>query len=510
MPDDKLLVRGVNWVGDAVMSMPAISSLRRAYPDAHITLLVKPWVAPLFEASPDIDEIMLYEERHGGIAGRLRLASELRRMGYSRAVLLQNAFDAALITALARIPVRIGYNRDFRRALLTNPIPFNGEDRKVHHIEYYLGMLRLAGIKAEFSVPWIELKPEERLRARQKLSALRRPVIGINPGAKFGPAKQWAPERFGELVSRIVGTLGGSAVIFGTESEAALAGDIVNAAALPSSNAAHIMGLAGATTLRQLCALISECDALVTTDSGPMHIGYATRTPTVAIFGSTDPALTGPSGYGNVTVRHPLDCSPCFKRDCKDHDLKCMDAITTDEVFQGLTDVLPSGGRKAVFFDRDGTLCQDAHYLNKMEDFKVFPQINSLKALKDNGFKLIGITNQSGIARGLVEEDFVQEVNGSFVRQHGFDGFYYCPHLPQEGCACRKPSPEMLYRARAEHGVDLRESYVIGDKEADMGLARAVGACGILVLTGESEGSGAADYVAKDLGDAVGWILGRR
>jgi heptosyltransferase-2 len=162
---------------------------------------------------------------------------------------------------------------------------------------------------------------------------------------------------------------------------------------------------------------------------------------------------------------------------------------------------------RAVFLDRDGTLCEDVGYLSRWEDFKVFSDVNELTSLKSLGFKLIGITNQSGIARGIVREDFVREVNGVFMKQYGFDGFYYCPHHPDEGCRCRKPRPEMALRARGEHGLDLKTSYVIGDKEADMLLARAIGATGVLVLTGEARESEAASFRALNLKEAVDFIL---
>ena len=127
--------------------------------------------------------------------------------------------------------------------------------------------------------------------------------------------------------------------------------------------------------------------------------------------------------------------------------------------------------------------------------------------LKEKGFKLIGITNQSGIAKGIVNEEFVKEINSVFIKQYGFDDFYYCPHNPDDHCPCRKPEPEMLLRARVKHRIDLKKSFVVGDKEADMLLAEAVGAKGILVQTGEAKESQYADFIAKDLKEAVDWIL---
>ena len=261
----------------------------------------------------------------------------------------------------------------------------------------------------------------------------------------------------------------------------------------------------GKTSLRELSALISECDVLLTNDSGPMHIGYASRTPLVAIFGSTDPALTGPQGKENIVIKKNIDCSPCFKKSCDKKEMLCMNAIMPDEVFEAIKKTVPRN--KAVFFDRDGTLCTDVGYLNKLEDLEIFEEIGDLKLLKEKGFKLIGVSNQSGIARGIVKEEFTKKINKLFIEQYGFDDFYYCPHHPDERCSCRKPEPEMILKARSEHGIDLKNSYVIGDKDLDLLLARAVGAKGIFVLTGSGKESANADYIAKDLKEAVKWIL---
>lgn len=500
-----VLVRGVNWIGDAVMTMPALSALRKSLPGAKISLLVRPWVAPLFENNPAIDEIILYEDRFNGLIGKFKLSSALREKKFCSSLLFQNAFDAALIAFLSGIPQRIGYSRDGRGFLLTDAIHFDGDDRKMHHIFYYLNILKNIGIgiDAEYSRPYIYLSIEERLRARDALKNLRRPVIGINPGAAYGSTKRWPSERFAEVAKRIIAELDGSVVIFGGQSEVEIAKEIGKTAGGQPQDS--FMNLAGKTNLRELSALISECDALLTNDSGPMHIGYAVRTPLVAIFGSTDPLLTGPPEKENTVIKKELQCSPCFKRECDKQEMACMTSIKPDEIFEAVKLLVPKN--RAVFFDRDGTLCRDANYLNRFEDLEIYEDVSDVKLLKEKGFKLIGVTNQSGIARGIVKEDFAKEVNQIFIDRYGFDAFYYCPHHPDEHCPCRKPEPLMLLRARAEHNIDLKKSFVIGDREKDMLLAKAGGAKGILVLTGDSAESANADYIAKDLREAVEWIL---
>ena len=506
---ENILVRGVNWIGDAVMTMPAIRALKLANPDSSITLLVKPWVSPLFEKNPNVDEIILYSNEYRGFTGRVKLARKLKEYNFDCAVLLQNAFDSAFVTFLAGIPERIGYSRDARRFLLTKLVPFDGDVKSLHHIEYYLNLLVGSGFAAKKSEPWIYLSVEERLRARQRLKDLKRPIIAINPGATYGSSKRWRTERFAEVARRIIGEIDGSAVILGGPSEVAIAAEIVEILLrarpdLASANR-YLSRMAGMTGLRELITLISESDILVTNDSGPMHIGYAVGTPVVAIFGSTSPALTGPCGDDSVVIRKEIECSPCFERECKKGDLRCMDLVDPAEVFQAIEGLVKA--RKAVFFDRDGTLCKDPGYLNRMENLEIFPEIDGLKRLKQQGFSLIGVSNQSGIARELVDEDFVKRVNRIFLDTFGFDGFYYCPHHPDERCSCRKPEPGLLLRARSEFDIDLKRSFVVGDKESDVLLAKAVGARSVFVKTGQESLSPHADFEARDLEEVVDIVL---
>jgi heptosyltransferase-2 len=503
MSGEKVLVRGVNWVGDAVMTLPAMRAIRRALPHAHVSLLVKPWVAALFERDPSVNDILLYTDKHKGMTGKIRLALQLRKQHFDRAILLQNALDAAVLAALAGIPRREGYARDGRGLLLTNALEYHDEDRRMHHVDYYLDMLEKLGIPAVEADPWIFLDVEERRAARERLAALPRPVVGINPGAAYGSAKQWLPERFAEVARRVMTELGGSAVVFGGPGEAQIAADIVGLFHdVPEES---FLNLAGKTTLRELVTLTSACDVFLSNDSGPMHIAYALKTPLVAVFGSTEPDLTGPLGKGSIVLKKDVFCSPCFERTCGQGSLSCMDAINASEVFEHISSLVPR--KPAVFFDRDGTLCRDADYLNDWENFHPFEDLASLDELKAAGFGLVGISNQSGIARGIVDEGFAAACNNYFVDRHSFDAFYHCPHHPDDHCSCRKPQPGMALQARAEMGLDLQRSYVVGDKDDDMLLARAIGARGVLVTTGKQQGSEHADFVACDLASAVRWIL---
>ncbi len=498
-----ILVRGVNWIGDSVMILPSLRALKEVVPKNKISLLIKPWVSPIFERNPNIDEIILYDDTHKGFLGKLKLSRLLNKKSFCSTILFQNAFDAALIAFLARIPERAGYNRDGRGFLLTTKVPVTENILKIHHIFYYLNLLKHIGLNAEYSRPYIYLADTERFYARDLLKDMKRPILGINPGATYGSAKRWLPERFAEVANWFIKDTGGSIVIFSGKNEIDIAQEI------DKRILDNKLFLAGKTSLRDLIALISECDVFVTNDSGPLHISYAVRTPLVAIFGSTDPQLTGPPtdehGMNHVVLSPDLPCSPCFERTCRNNDMQCMYEITSDDVYYGIKKVLPDKG--AVFFDRDGTLCKDTGYLNTMNNLQIFPEVDQIALLAQKGFKCIGITNQSGIARKIVNEEFVKEVNNIFINTYGFDDFYYCPHHPDDRCPCRKPEPEMLLRAKLKHKIDLKKSYVVGDKEDDMLSAKTVGAKAVLVQTGEIQESQNSDFIAKNLTEAVKWIL---
>ena len=512
----RILIRGVNWIGDAVLTLPAIQSIRRSFPDSHIALLVKPWVSGLFKENRDIDEIILYDDCHRGISGRIRLSRELRKKKFDTAILLQNAFDAALITWLAGIPKRIGYKRDGRGLLLTDAVSIKPEILEQHQVHYYLDLLNSAGIKTSVTEPYISISETERTWARNHLSSCfsdsTTPLIGINPGAAYGSAKRWLPERFAELIIKIFTEINGRVIIFGNESETEIANEIITEInrlkiKLNMENyRSHLLIMSGKTDLRELASLISECDALITNDSGPMHMASALYVPVIAIFGSTSPVRTGPVGQIHKIISTDIPCSPCMKRVCPEEHLRCMTDITAQEVFTAVTEVLPVN--RAVFLDKDGTMIEDKNYLNSFDDLVIIRGAkSSLKKLKEAGFKLICVTNQSGIARGIVDRKFVIDSNAYLQKELSLDDSYYCPHHPDEKCPCRKPEPLMLLKARNRHKINLKSSYVIGDKESDVMLATNTGATGVLLsATPLFEKTGAA-YIAEDLSKAVEWIL---
>ncbi|MCR4310004.1 MAG: lipopolysaccharide heptosyltransferase II [Deltaproteobacteria bacterium] len=344
-PPASLLVRATNWLGDAVMTTPALAGLRGAFPGARIVLLAKPLVAELFRHHPDVDEVIVYERpgRHEGTLGRLRLAGELRRRRFDGALLLQNAFDAALLAFLARIPERAGYPTDGRRLLLSLPVPLTHAILQRHEVEYYLCLLDGLGVpRPEPPTLKLLVTDEERAGIGSRLASLGltpgTPIVAINPGATYGSAKRWYPDRFAAVADALSEEWGAAVVVVGSPAEAPLAGEIVAAARR------GVVNLAGKTTVREMMALLSLSSFLVTNDSGPMHIGAALGVPLVAIFGPTDWRRTSPWTSLAKVVRVEIDCSPCRRRVC-DRGHECMLGVTPEMVVDAARQLLPGGAR---------------------------------------------------------------------------------------------------------------------------------------------------------------------
>ena len=333
-----ILIRSTNWIGDAIMTTPAVRTIRQNFPDAKITMLAHGWMADVFAASPHVDDIYIYDKRgkHSGISGVFRLAGELRREKFDCAFLLQNAFEAALIAFLAGIPIRVGYRRDGRSVLLRPGITISREVRTLHQVHYYQWLLRDAGLTCGHDELCLYHSPENKQWAVAfKENSTEQKLVGINPGAAFGPAKCWPAKRYGLLAKSLYDAHGVHAVVFGTKADQQTIDEIC------SYGADFITGLAGKTTLGQAMALIDQCDALVTNDSGLMHVGAATETPLVAIFGSTDHIATGPYSENAVVVRKEISCQPCLKKECKG-DFECMLGISVAEVTAAMSRILNS------------------------------------------------------------------------------------------------------------------------------------------------------------------------
>ncbi|MBZ5674252.1 MAG: lipopolysaccharide heptosyltransferase II [Acidobacteriia bacterium] len=319
------------------MSLPALRALRQRFPQARISILAKPWVADLYRREPFCNELIPYTPRT--LAEKWAAASALRPHRFDTAILLQNAFEAAVIAYLAGIPERIGYARDGRTFLLTRaiPVPRPGEIPR-HERFYYLELLRRAGIVDELpqnDAIRLEGAPAARSAGLDRLRqlGLGDAVIGVSPGAAYGTAKRWLPERFADSANRVASELGAAVAIFGSKDERALCESVA------ASITTRVKNFAGETSLAEFIDLAAACRVYLTNDSGAMHIASALGVPTVAVFGATDDVATGPTGTLAKVVREQVECSPCLKRECPiDH--RCMTRVSAARVAETALELL--------------------------------------------------------------------------------------------------------------------------------------------------------------------------
>lgn len=370
----KILIRSTNWIGDAVMTTPAVHSIRKNFPDAEITMLAVPWVADIFSMSPDVDKLFIYDKKHlyqGNVKGPLKLAKDLKSHHFDAAILLQNAFEAAFVTKMAGIPIRAGFKRDGRGVLLTHGVTISDAIRKKHQVHYYQYLLSELGLDIgpdhlRLPLPddllswargfvdyWRYRNPVSVIEGEQihktiglaELKPMKRdgvfvPVIGFNPGAAFGPAKQWPVEKFAQLAAILSHNYEDSGciiMVFGTDVDTKAAQEIKE---FSVKTPYHVLDMTGKTDLKQAMALIKCCDGFVTNDSGLMHVAAGLDTPSIAIFGSTDHIATGPHSKNAIVVRREMECSPCLQTHCPQGHLKCLESIGSKDVFDDLVEML--------------------------------------------------------------------------------------------------------------------------------------------------------------------------
>lgn len=336
----KILVRAPNWIGDAVMCLPAIACLRKASPEAEITVLLKPKVKEIFLNNPDIDGTMEYQasNEHRGLSGRIRLSGEIKKRGFDAAILFQNAFDAAFLSFISGIPERIGYARDLRTPLLTRAVKLSAEIQRAHQVNYYLNIIKEISPEHTGDIkPCLRVTGEEAGWAEKFLLGLGpagTSFVGAAPGASYGPAKRWTG--FGALLKRLSQEFGLTPIVFGGAEDREICEKVFN----DTGDVANKANLCGGISLRQFMAIANELSLFVTNDSGPMHIASALGVPTVAVFGSTEPRLTGPLNALSRVVRRQVPCSPCFKRECVFGHYDCLASITADTVLSASRELL--------------------------------------------------------------------------------------------------------------------------------------------------------------------------
>jgi len=334
MEEQKIIVRMPNWIGDLVMATPILADLRAHFPKAEITAMCRRPLSALLEKDPNVDELFSFSKSVGSIRRneKRNVIEKLVKGRYDIGVILPNSLSSAWLFAQGSVKRRIGFKGNFRRLLLTDPLPFPKERKAQHLTLTYKALLKPLGIPISQTPPALFVASEEVAHAWEVLGRFGVdkgiPLVGINPGAAYGSAKCWLPERFREVTEKILETDKDLNILyFGDKSHESLIKEICQG--LPG----RVINLAGVTNLRELMALTSLCRIFLTNDSGPMHIADALSTPLVALFGSTDEVVTGPYSQAKGVIHKHVACSPCFRRTCP-IDFRCMKGIESDEVCQ--------------------------------------------------------------------------------------------------------------------------------------------------------------------------------
>ena len=341
----RVVVRGTNWLGDSLMTIPALRALRHVLPEAHITLVIRPGTKGIFAEADFIDDVLVYDRKNAfAVVPQVR---EWRRRKFDLAVLFQNAFEAALIPFLAGVPLRLGYATESRQALLTHPLPLPEWRSSRHEVFYYLYLIT-ALEQMLFSRSTIcEAEPDASLtisEARKAQAAELLRVYGVSeddavvvicPGSINSRAKRWPAESYALLADRLIESKR-RVLLIGSKDELDVSEEVTR------RMRQQPIVLTGKTTLDQITTVLDRADLVVTNDTGPAHLGAALGRPTIVIFGPTNPLTTRPFAPEAVMLRHPPDCAPCMLRDCPiDH--RCMTAITVDEVFEQSERLLKRG-----------------------------------------------------------------------------------------------------------------------------------------------------------------------
>lgn len=521
----KVLVIRFSSLGDIILTTPVLDALKENYRDSEIYFLTKQKYQGLFEADPRINSVIYFqpEDRDRGVAGLFRMIKRLNQEKFALLVDLHSNLRSFFIRTLIKAQEKVRYNK--RLITRLQMVYFKKwKTDSLSTVESYLKSLEKIEMKIDNKMPRLFVSQEEKIWAKKFLSEVGfkggNLLVGIAPGAKW-ETKRWGKDKFSSVAKKLSQDLSAKVLLVGDRNDLNLIEDIKDY--LGEDRTVQAIDL----PLSKLIALIETCELFISNDSGPMHLASALGVPTIGIFGPTSPNLGFvPSGLKDKIFWKGLECSPCSLhggKKCVREKRFCMEEIMPEEVMEEAKRII--NANKVIFLDRDGTLTLEKDFVSEIEQVEfVSGAKEALKILQGLGFKLVIISNQSGVGRKIMTEKQVEKVNDFILEEFEnegikIEGVYYCPHHPEDNCSCRKPKTGMIEKALLKHDLKLKDSWAIGDKLSDVLLGKNIRAKSILVLTGYGEEMRKKiesisevfpwqkpDSMAKDILDAASYI----
>ena len=520
---NKILVIRLGAIGDVILTSAALLNLKLSFPKAEISFLTGIHLTGLAETFAGVDKVLPFPRKASALE-LFRMGEYLDKQNFDMVVDLHGNLRSFYLMKHIAAGVKVRYDK--RTLERYSAVKFDKINNAAPHtIDLYNTAVLKAGGKIFARRPLLDLAFN---RPKQLKFDNRNKTVVIAPGASY-PTKQWPQEKFAELAVRIYNDFNCNIVLALTEPDA----DFANLTAeIPAESKALFLDV----DLVKLAAVFSESDLIVCNDSALGHLGSAVGTPVAAIFGPTHPTLGfAPRGYKDIVIQSDEYCRPCSKhgkKPCSRDEQYCFTLISVDLVIEQISRFLEDsyGEEKALFIDRDGTLIKEKNFLSDPDE--VEPEENAIEALKiakESGYKIIVVSNQSGVARGYFDEETVSRINQRVFELFAdggvkIDQFLYCPHLKKAklsqykiDCNCRKPAPGMVEEAIEQFNINPFKSFIIGDKLSDVKLGFVVGSKSFLVRTGYGQKqedllkkimSPRPEKVLKNLFEAVKYITG--
>jgi len=485
----KISIIRLGAIGDVILTSPVVLNLKISFPEAAIYFLTRPRTAGILKQFAGVDEILEFPH-DASFMDLFRFGESLDSMGFDAVLDLHGNIRSKYLMKHITAPIKVQYPKRRLERIKAVQLKRIAEDPP-HTIDLYNKVVKECGGQIYARRPI--LQP---IKRRNVTDPVRQPpTIAIAPGASYR-TKQWFPDRFRALVMEIFARTSAKIVLILADSDREMA-------SLKREIPAERLEVVIDSELGKLSGIISGADLLVCNDSALSHLGSSVGTPALAIFGPTHPTLGfAPRGLNDAVIQANEFCRPCSlhgKRPCYRDRQYCFDMIMVDDVMAKIAEMMGKNakGEKAIFIDRDGTLIKEKGYLSNPDDIEVeYKAYESISMARQAGFKIIIISNQSGVARGRFAIDDVERVNRRMTRIFAdnnapIDDIFYCPHFPggtvaeySIPCDCRKPSPGMIEKACRRHNINPFNSYVVGDKLSDVNLAHVTGCRPILVRTG--------------------------